>query len=109
MSDHHHPHSGDRRDNSESVLERHFQTGISAIIIVLVIWFGMTTTESLETIARLDERVSWLTSEITGYRANATTHLSSQVADQKFAQLYTHIQTIELKIERLRMVKNGTN
>ncbi len=100
---------GDRRDNSESILERHLQTGISTVLIGLVLWVGMSVSSGQETIARLDERVLWLTTEVRGFRSNATNHLSISVADQKFAQLYTHIQTIELKIERLRIADNGTN
>jgi len=71
-----------------SPVERHLQTGIQAVLVVLVIWVGNSVIANLELVTRLEERVAAMGAKITSLEAKINGQ-GSYVSRTEFTQTIT--------------------
>lgn len=75
---------------SRSVLERHVQTIIGAVVVGLLGWVGITLQDMTASVARLEEKVAGLERQLM--------HLQSQTADRYTRQDAVRDLTVMRKI-----------
>lgn len=79
-----------------SVLERHLQTGIQVILVALIIWFGQSTLDVKDKVARLEEQIRSIQKDIT--TASADRYTGTQ-ATRDFESLNRRLSLIERQQE----------
>lgn len=79
-----------------SLFERHLQTGIQVVLVALIIWFGQSTLDVKDKVARLEEQIRGLQRDFT--TAN-TDRYTGQQATREFEALGNRIGTLERSVD----------
>lgn len=79
-----------------SLFERHLQTGIQVVLVALIIWFGQSTLDVKDKVARLEEQIRGLQRDFTTATTNRYT---SDQAARDFEAVSNRVTLIERAIE----------
>lgn len=89
--------------------ERHLQTGLVMIVIGLMGWVGITTSDTSRGMATLGERVSWMGDTIkelkTQLAAQAADRYTRKDAQRDYTQYMRRFQAIEARVTKLEVAK----
>jgi len=79
-----------------SPLERHLQTAIQVVLVALIIWFGQSTLDVKDKVARLEEQIRSLQRDISN--AAADRYTGSQ-ATRDFDSIGNRLSLLERSVE----------
>lgn len=79
-----------------SLFERHLQTGIQVVLVALIIWFGQSTLDVKDKVARLEEQIRSVQRDLSSANADRYT---SQQASRDFESLTGRITTLERSVD----------
>ncbi len=84
---------GEQLGDNRSVLERHVQTILVAILIGLVGWVGVSVSQSREAIARQQVQL--------GYMAEQLKNLHDSVSDMNYGVLDARLNAVEYRVDKV--------
>lgn len=79
-----------------SLLERHLQTGIQIVLVALILWFGQSTLDVKDKVARLEEQMRGLQRDLSTATINRYT---SDQATRDFEAVSSRVALIERSVE----------
>lgn len=79
-----------------SLMERHIQTAIQIVLVALIIWFGQSTLDVKDKVARLEEQIRSVQRDLTS--AHADRYTSAQ-ATRDFEALSNRMTLMERALE----------
>ena len=77
-------------------MERHLQTGIQVILVALILWFGQSTLDVKDKVARLEEQIRGLQRDLSSATTNRYT---SDQATRDFEAVANRVTLIERAVE----------
>lgn len=85
---------------NKSIFERHLQTGISTLLVGLILWVGTSVTNSREAVARLEEKFIAVESQLSDLKSQVKLGVQDRYFRAEAVKDFTNINSRVDKIER---------
>ncbi|SFB80553.1 hypothetical protein SAMN05660443_0239 [Marinospirillum celere] len=85
----------------KSATERHIQTVAVFIITGVLGWVGFSLNSLIEHQARVDERISYMTSQIIHLQEQLSNQISRRELDSELSHIHREIQRLDNRVEQL--------
>jgi uncharacterized protein YycO len=88
-----------RRAEDRNAFERHFQTGVGALIIALVLWVGTTLTTNQKTLATLEVNMNNLKEKVIEIKSQISHQSDTYVLKNEFESVKSQCQSDIKRLE----------
>jgi len=96
-----------RSDDDQSVMERHAQTVIGAIIIGLILWVGNTVTQNQKQIAEMTVKIAFMVDKINTLEARLSMAAEDRYKGKEALLAHGHLQvSLDRLSDRIKVLEN---